>query len=654
MLTHEQSKPSSAPRLPSGVLCLPHRAYTGLLNVEVNPGRSNSYEPSDITDAGDQAALRLEGVSDSDPEPSHAPLRLTHSLQFRKFDQFRHELQDSILNAYEKSRNDARSSEQLFLPRGQLRRLLNIESVMRELEKELDDVYTSDDIERFARIVCTETKTKRRGKSKIKSYRRIFALLVMLEATSMISLFLNEDVSDLDLPLVQVKAEGYRGFSRKGSTEPLKCFEHRRWSPIKLENFQEYQWKMLAPFFAQDPNGEVQHYLLRERHILPFALINVKDILGGFGRVFMVHIHKDHHSFQDSTDHRSTKGFAVKQQLHDSDREAFQKEAAILKKFTGSHGHEHIISLLATYEHMGKFHLIFPRAEGDLFFLWKTTEESPSFEYKNVLWMAEQCAGIADGLCKLHKHLTIPKPYLPSAAIFRQTSIGKPSPVSFLTPLMCPDSVVDEPQVVHHRIDSVVGRTQAPADPTVESKMPQVTYQAAQKTRESGEGQGLHIVHPTGSSSADAKIYGRHGDINPGNLLWFDSSLDHKGLLGGTLKIADFGQAEFNSEKTKTKPRMVAHTWTYRPPECDLSPSLVRQTYDIWCLGCVYLEFVTWMLGGARLLASFVSRRRSPDYFQPQDTDTFFHVAELSSPRDLQASVKEAVLQVSVVCPASN
>ena len=39
------------------------------------------------------------------------------------------------------------------------------------------------------------------------------------------------------------------------------------------------------------------------------------------------------------------------------------------------------------------------------------------------------------------------------------------------------------------------------------------------------------------------KQYGRHGDINPGNILWYrDPDIDEEGQ-GGTLKIADFGLA---------------------------------------------------------------------------------------------------------------
>jgi serine/threonine protein kinase len=147
------------------------------------------------------------------------------------------------------------------------------------------------------------------------------------------------------------------------------------------------------------------------------------------------------------------------------------------------------------------------------------------------------------------------------------------------------------------------------------------------------------------------KRYGRHGDINPGNILWYDDTKCGAETLSGTLKLADFGQAEVNSLKSRTKPRSVANTLTYRPPECDrlveqVRPT-IRQTYDIWCLGCVYLEFVTWMLGGDLLLRNFISFRTTEDYFQNNSlTDTFFQVVRNHKTDLLEVAVKEAVIEV--------
>jgi hypothetical protein len=80
-----------------------------------------------------------------------------------------------------------------------------------------------------------------------------------------------------------------------------------------------------------------------------------------------------------------------------------------LKRFSGQRSHPHIVSLLATYEQFKKFHLIFYRAEGDLMTFWKELKGRPDTNKQNVLWMVKQCRGLADGLLKLHRLLTLPK-----------------------------------------------------------------------------------------------------------------------------------------------------------------------------------------------------------------------------------------------------
>ena len=353
-----------------------------------------------ITDAGDQAQLRHRLAQ---PQSSGSSFSSTHSLTDLDFSS-PYELQESILDAYQQTRDD-----QSFLPKRDLFRLITPESVARELSNVLGVSFTAAQIKSLAQSVCTETEIKQNGKTKIKSFRKIFALLVIAEASSTIPRFLDENVSDLDLPLIPIKAPGIRGFSRKNSTNPLICFE--RWSPMKLRNFHDNQWRMLAAFFSHDGSGDVKHYKLQDQHILPFVASSGKgdddvEIRGGYGRVFMVHIHGDHHNFPDVASQVCDQGFAVKQQLYDTDRQSFEKEAYILKLFSGPHGHAHIVSLLATYEHSGKYHLIFHRAESNLLTFWKQVERQPTFDYGNILWMSEQCAGIAEGLHRLHKRLT--------------------------------------------------------------------------------------------------------------------------------------------------------------------------------------------------------------------------------------------------------
>jgi serine/threonine protein kinase len=166
-----------------------------------------------------------------------------------------------------------------------------------------------------------------------------------------------------------------------------------------------------------------------------------------------------------------------------------------------------------------------------------------------------------------------------------------------------------------------------------------------------GIAEGLHRIHKyqTSSSKASAheKRYGRHGDLKPENILWFSND------NGGMLMISDFGLAEYStnhSRSYKHKSR-VATSMSYRPPECDLKDGQIGQSYDIWTLGCLYLEFITWLLGGWGLVKEFEKKRMSFDpMWYDMDTDAFFELVQCDKnkrPGVIAAMVKPAVTEVS-------
>ncbi|EEU35265.1 uncharacterized protein NECHADRAFT_88084 [Fusarium vanettenii 77-13-4] len=72
---------------------------------------------------------------------------------------------------------------------------------------------------------------------------------------------------------------------------------------------------------------------------------------------------------------------------------------------------------------------------------------------------------------------------------------------------------------------------------------------------------------------------------------------------------------------TQTSP--VFRSPTYRPPEWDLEGGCVSESSDIWSLGCAYLEFITWLLGGRDLLSEFQDARQSP-YLDGTLADRFY------------------------------
>lgn len=256
--------------------------------------------------------------------------------------------------------------------------------------------------------------------------------------------------------------------------------------------------------------------------------------------------------------------------------------------------HPHLISLLGTYEKDDLFHLIFPWAEGDLFKFWQQDHLRPalspgSFSDRTLLWVARQCQGLADGLGFIHR---------------RDTSSG----LSLLHP----------------------------------SSLPPI-----QQISRNGES-AQSIIQQT------LRLFGRHGDLKPENILWFPHSASTSSEEMGTLKITDFGLAEFSRREMVSKKRsgLCTEPYTYSPPEAALNTDLLSPSYDVWSLGCIYLEFVAWWLGGWRLVCEFRGLRSQADRISPVwkglifKSDLFFTLLQDDETKDLEAVVKSAVTEV--------
>ncbi|KAI8244799.1 Serine/threonine-protein kinase [Colletotrichum sp. SAR 10_77] len=110
----------------------------------------------------------------------------------------------------------------------------------------------------------------------------------------------------------------------------------------------------------------------------------------------------------------------------------------------------------------------------------------------------------------------------------------------------------------------------------------------------------------SGISDGIEKLHGahiRHGDIKPLNILFFSES--------GNLVVADVGLAKVHETYTKDRePGTTTNHGTnkYEPPEMnDFSrkATKISQKYDIWSLGCMFLEFTIWLLYGQGGLGTF-------------------------------------------------
>lgn len=106
--------------------------------------------------------------------------------------------------------------------------------------------------------------------------------------------------------------------------------------------------------------------------------------------------------------------------------------------------------------------------------------------------------------------------------------------------------------------------------------------------------------------------YGFHADITPENILFFRTTNPRD---PGLLAVSDFGLSSLHRADSRSRiPNNEvagAPGNGYRPPECDIEGGLVTRVYDVWTLGCLFLEMLTWLVGGRALLKEFQEERKT-------------------------------------------
>jgi len=133
----------------------------------------------------------------------------------------------------------------------------------------------------------------------------------------------------------------------------------------------------------------------------------------------------------------------------------------------------------------------------------------------------------------------------------------------------------------------------------------------------------------------------RHGDLKPANILCFktkDGQEDNP-----TLVITDVGLAKAHNDATELRNKTVRSVTTkrYEPPELGVDPDTPKsRRFDIWSLGCIYLEFVIWLLYGTMKLEEF-SHLVGPFY----NTET----VQAGSQQHLSTTLKKTTVKVAQV-----
>ncbi|KAL9066585.1 MAG: hypothetical protein Q9157_007100 [Trypethelium eluteriae] len=280
-----------------------------------------------------------------------------------------------------------------FIPRKALDSLITkevIKSAIRAGDASLEDFQ----IDRYAETAFHEAK-------------RLFAILTYTKNPQEICRFLEEGITDSQLPFQRSKSEEHalqwvlelRSYNDQKKT-PIKSFEH--WSRKAREKFCSAQWLMTSPVFKCG-----RRYHFDDNVVLPFMFARFEEKRriqgGGYSDILIRKPYPSHHNFWDSSDEcenlNNERLVAIKR-LFTTDETEVANEIEILERLGDKHAH--LIKLYAAYKQHEKWHLILPYADTDLDGYWEKMP-TPIFRAK-IKWSLKQMYGLAQALSKVHTY----------------------------------------------------------------------------------------------------------------------------------------------------------------------------------------------------------------------------------------------------------
>lgn len=244
-----------------------------------------------------------------------------------------HRLQTILWAAIKKNQNRVRHKDHVrsFLAKSQIGEIIRVESVEQELSRFHrprtqslvrwlwkisgdNKIGPSPEATRqLAEQICGEfdhsSTTKQLGNIKsetttsLKSFRKILAILTLIDLSNEISSFVELGICDQDLPLTfemsqTQSSKCWNLFRLPKSEMPLGCLPELEWSTDSIAKFEERQWSMLAPSFAHETKRTFAIQRFERDIILPFTSCkSFEQRKGSSCQLFKVEIHPDHHDF---------------------------------------------------------------------------------------------------------------------------------------------------------------------------------------------------------------------------------------------------------------------------------------------------------------------------------------------------------------------
>ncbi|KAF3025516.1 hypothetical protein E8E14_008557 [Neopestalotiopsis sp. 37M] len=122
----------------------------------------------------------------------------------------------------------------------------------------------------------------------------------------------------------------------------------------------------------------------------------------------------------------------------------------------------------------------------------------------------------------------------------------------------------------------------------------------------------------------------------------------------GKLVIADFGLAKFHlldTQRRKKNSSMFDRTLRYEPPEMEIEnlhpedKNPRSRNYDVWSMGCIFLEFSIWLVYGWNYLESFIEANANEMFWKLENG---VHLVHPAVQREISKMMEELKVDVAV------
>ncbi|KAJ0308603.1 hypothetical protein Brms1b_009422 [Colletotrichum noveboracense] len=270
-----------------------------------------------------------------------------------------------------------------FLPNDELHRLVTPASALRTL-REGAPGFTEEIRSIFAQTIFKKSP----------ALIKTFAILVLIGRADAIFKFMDNAISDGDLPL-ELTTEGST-VVRSLSAPKYFDLELAGLNYDDVVAFEEMQWRVCVPVM-DELGAEGEPRLFHSKTILPFVWDGpVAPVIqqGGHSRVYQVRIHPAH-LYCGASESRTH--FAVKQFESSLDTGIFEREISALRRFRNA---PNISPFLTAFKHGSTPYLVLPWADNDLQSLL-TQSDAPKDERQAALTV-KQMLGIAEALKAIH------------------------------------------------------------------------------------------------------------------------------------------------------------------------------------------------------------------------------------------------------------